>query len=110
MNPKGIGLGLVIAKSICSQFDGDIFLRNSITEPKRDHGSSFEFQFRLLDEKPVTDLTVKNDQAKIYKEEVKEDALKLNSSKLVFDQWNPEELDLIKKEEERKKEKVEKID
>jgi signal transduction histidine kinase len=46
MNSKGIGLGLMIAKSICRKFGGTIKVQ-SIPEPQENHGSTFEFFFKL---------------------------------------------------------------
>ena len=42
MNTKGIGLGLVIAKLIVEQFNGEISF-----ESEKDKGSTFTFNFML---------------------------------------------------------------
>ena len=42
LNVNGIGLGLVISKSICDQFDGDITF-----ESEKGKGSTFSFTFKL---------------------------------------------------------------
>lgn len=42
MNTKGIGLGLVIAKLIVEQFNGEITF-----ESEKDKGSNFTFTFKL---------------------------------------------------------------
>ena len=44
MNTQGIGLGLVIAEQIVSQFDGDITFKS-----KLGLGSTFVFTFKLYD-------------------------------------------------------------
>lgn len=42
MNKNGVGLGLVIAKQICQEFDGDIILQSEVGV-----GTNFTFTFKL---------------------------------------------------------------
>lgn len=51
VNKSGIGLGLVISKSIVKEFDGDI---NFISCPKK--GSIFTFKFKLEEINKVSDV------------------------------------------------------
>jgi len=44
MNSKGIGLGLVIARKIAKQFEGEITCKS-----KAGFGSNFTFKFRIFD-------------------------------------------------------------
>ena len=45
LNTKGIGLGLVIAKQIVKQYNGDITV-----DSEKDQGATFTFTMRLEDE------------------------------------------------------------
>ena len=48
MNTTGVGLGLVIAQSICKKFDGDIEFKSTPGS-----GTTFKFKFKLSEDEEM---------------------------------------------------------
>lgn len=75
MNKNGVGLGLVIAKQICQQFDGDITIESEVGV-----GTTFTYQFKL---ESMNELE-QEDQIN----EAQVTAIQANSKNLIFN-WEP---------------------
>ena len=78
MNKNGIGLGLVIAKQIVEQFNGEINVSSTIGK-----GTTFTFTFQISENE--VEIDEKSNQ-------IKQENFMCNSASLIF-KWKP---DMIK--------------